>query len=546
VGGASRAHGGQLHMDGWRSHAYCEESGRSEVMNIFKRPERPVAPKAPPPLPYGQRQTAAPGWAQPWPRWDATIAALIGLVITAFAMASGRDRISSQLANTTAIGVLCTLAISFAFEVRGGIRNLGRADIMGIVALYYLTLYEFLTPQPFFNVAMPDPRATYLALWAVIIGFAGLVIGRHLIPRGKQPFERIMTNPIHPGWLIGIFWGSFFLGFLHMLLAVDFDIGKMIDAMERVRFDQPWSRGKYGDWKALITEFSLLLYLIPPITGLILGRRERYSGLVLASVLPGFAWVLFYGFTAGTRTVIGAYLVTFMIAFVFASPPEKRRQIFLVSAACAAAMIFSTRAMLEMRGIGYKRWMEGERTNIVTRHTASVFVDDNLLVISKLAQFFPNGNHGEYLGFEIPYLALVRPIPRAIWPGKPKGMSLTIEEALSAKGATVAATFVGEAYMSGGLLAVGLEAIVLGMMAGWWNRLGSPKNSELGILVYSSGFFAVTITMRSTFSLTTALLPCVAGIVFGKLLLPRVISRFKPRPILPPGLRNRPPSRPPA
>ena len=515
-------------------------------MNIFKRPTRPVLPKSPQPLPYPHRPAADASWATPWPRVEATIAAVIGLIITAFAMSSGRDRIPSQLANTTAVGILCSLAISFAFEIRGGLRNLGRADILGILAFYYLTLYEFLTPQPFFNLVMPDVRATYLALWAVIIGFAGLLIGRHLIPQGRQPFERIMTNPVHPGWLVGIFWGSFFLGFLHMLLAVDFDIGKMIDAMERVRFDQPWSRGKYGDWKALLTEFSLLLYLIPPITGLMLGRRERYSLLSLVPVLLGFAWVLFYGFTAGTRTVFGAYLVTFMIAFAFASPPEKRRQILLVCAGCAVALILSTRAMLEMRSMGFKRWMEGERSTVVSRHTASVFVDDNLLVITKLAQFFPHGNHGHYLGFEIPYLALVRPIPRAIWPGKPKGMSLTIEEALSAKGATVAATFVGEAYMSGGLFAVAIEALILGFLAGWWNRMASPKNSELGILVYSSGFFAVTITMRSTFSFTTALLPCLAGIVFGKFLLPRLSNRLKPRPVLPPGLRNRPPNPPPA
>ena len=514
-------------------------------MNIFKRPNRPAGTKPAAPLPYPPKPPASPTWAPPWPRLDATLAALIGLVITAFAMSSGRDRIPSELANTTAVGVLSSLLLSFGFEMRGGLRNLGRADIMGILAFYYLTLYEFLTPQPFFNLAMPDVQATYLALWAVIIGFAGLIIGRHLVRQGKQPFERVMTNPLHPAWLIGIFWGSFFLGFLHMLLSVDFDIEKMVDAMMRVRFDQPWCRGKYGDWKALLGEFSLLLYLIPPITGLMLGRRERYSSLSIFPVLLGFLWVLFFGFTAGTRTVIGAYLVTFMIAFAFASPVDKRRQIFLVCAGCAVALMLSTQAMLEMRSIGFKRWISGERTNIHTRHTSSVFVDDNLLVITKLTQFFPNGNHGRYLGLEIPYLALVRPIPRAIWPGKPKGMSLSIEDALSAKGATVAATFAGEAYMSGGLFAVGIEALVLGLLAGWWNRMASPKNSELGILVYASGFFAVTITMRSTFSFTTALLPCFAGIVFGTLLLPAVRNRLKPRPVLPPGMRNRAPNPPP-
>jgi hypothetical protein len=99
--------------------------------------------------------------------------------------------------------------------------------------------------------------------------------------------------------------------------------------------------------------------------------------------------------------------------------------------------------------------------------------------------------------------------------------------------------------MSGGMFAVALEAMVLGMLATFWNRFSSQKNSELGLLVYSSGFFAVTITMRSSFALTTAVLPCIAGILFGKYLLPKIREKLKPRPVLPPRLRNRPPARPP-
>lgn len=513
-------------------------------MNIFTRPTRTAAGRKPPPAPP---TPAHPGdtWVQPWPRVDATFAAIVGLILTAFAMVSGTDARPSQLAGSAAIGVLCTLIGSFAFEARGGIKNLVRADLLGIVALYYLTLYEFLFPQPYFDVNMRDIKATYLALWAVLVGFAGLFIGRHLLPRGRQPFERIMTGPIHPGWLVGIFWASFFLGFLHMLMAVNFDIAKMIDYMTRVRFDRPWARGKFGDWKALLNELSLLLYLIPPITGLMLARRHRYSMLSILPALLGFAWVLFYGFTDGTRTVFGAYLVTFMIAFTFGSNPAKRHEILMVCTACAAAMALSTEAMLEMRSIGFKRWWGGEKSLMVNRYNSSVFVDDNLLSISRITQYFPTRNHGRYLGLEIPYLAIVRPIPRAIWPGKPKGMSTTIEQALGATQMTVAATFVGEAYMSGGLFAVALEALALGLMAAWWNRFASSKNSELGILVYASGFFAVTITMRSTFALTTALLPCLAGIVFGKFILPRVRERLRPRPLLPPGLRNRRPAAPP-
>ena len=130
-----------------------------------------------------------------------------------------------------------------------------------------------------------------------------------------------MTRPVPSTWLAAILWCCFFLGFLHILIATSFDIPKIFDAMLRARFDQPWGRGRLGDWKALITELQLLLYLVPPLFGLMLGRREQYSAINLLLSGLAFLWVLFFGFTGGTRNVFAAYLVTFLIAFTFSSPP---------------------------------------------------------------------------------------------------------------------------------------------------------------------------------------------------------------------------------
>ncbi|MEO8791746.1 MAG: hypothetical protein ABI464_05395, partial [Chthoniobacteraceae bacterium] len=364
---------------------------------------------------------------------------MVGLVITAFAMTSGNDQHSSQLAHTVSIGVLITLAASFAFEARGGFRNLVRPDLMGILALYYLALYEFLFPQPYFDLNMPDVNAVYLALWAVMIGFAGMFIGRHLVPRGRQPFEEVMTRPVPPIWLPATFWSCFFIGFLNVLLATDFSIPKIIEAMVRPRFEQPWTRGRFGDWKALIHELELFLYLVPPIFGLMLGKREKYSAINL--LLSGLAvlWLLFFGFAAGTRSVFAAYLVTFLIAFAFSSPPHRRRQVLLAAAICGAMMIMTTKMMLDMRTMGFRRWWNGERYTGVSRYHSYVFVDDNLLAISKIVQYFPKQTHGKYLGWEIPYFSLVRPIPRAIWPGKPKGISIAIEDVFNVRGITITA-----------------------------------------------------------------------------------------------------------
>jgi hypothetical protein len=491
-------------------------------MNIFPRPTPKAGNGTPPPRPKFSRPPgaiAAPPWRQPWPRLDATISLLIGFIITAFAMAGGDARpTSSGLAHTTAVGVGLSLLVSFAFELRSGLRNLVRADLMGILALYYLTLWEFLFPQPFFDVEMRFPDVTYKALWAVMLGFTGIAIGRHLIPKGRQPFEQVMTKPVPPNLLVYLFWGSFVLGYLHMFLGVNFDIPKMLDYMTRPRFEQPWGRGKFGDWKALINELSLLLYFIPPLTALVLARRHQFSPVVIISTLLGFGWTLFYGFCSGTRNLFGAYLVTFMIAFAFATPAERRQQVVLVCACCAAAFALATGAMLQMRTVGFQRWWKGEYTEYANRQSTAVFVDDNLLAIGKIAAYFPA--RSGYLGGEIPYLALVRPIPRALWKGKPEGLSISVEEhVFQMRGLTISSTFVGEGYMSGGLVGVSFYALVLGALAGLWNRMASPRNSDLGILIYSSGFFAVVITMRSIMTLTTALLTPAAGILAGMFLI---------------------------
>jgi len=92
-----------------------------------------------------------------------------------------------------------------------------------------------------------------------------------------------------------------------------------------------------------------------------------------------------------------------------------------------------------------------------------------------------------------------------------------METALGVEGLTLAASFIGESYISWGWTGVFLAGIFFGALMGWWSRMASPENSDFGILVYASGFFAAVISMRSLFVFTTALLPTLAAVVFGKL-----------------------------
>src|SRR5262249_32962670 len=155
------------------------------------------------------------------------------------------------------------------------------------------------------------------------------------------------------------------------------------------------------------------------------------------------------------------------------------------------------------------------------------FIDRNIIAVSRLTEAFPNSY--EFLGLEIPFNALIRPIPRVLWPGKPEGLSVGIEDALGVTGMTVACTFVGEAYMAGGLLAVLLMSLFFGALAEMWNRVGSNNNQRFAQLLYVSGFLCATIAMRSMLSMVPLMLPTLALWLYGKLWLRRSsVQRLPP------------------
>jgi hypothetical protein len=105
-------------------------------------------------------------------------------------------------------------------------------------------------------------------------------------------------------------------------------------------------------------------------------------------------------------------------------------------------------------------------------------------------------------------------------------MSVSLETSAGAEEEwTVAASFVGEAYVAGGIPVVILTGVFFGMFTAWWSRLASPKNSSIGILIYATGFFAAAISMRSLFAFTTALLPTLAAIFAARALAKHLHAR---------------------
>src|SRR5581483_3649691 len=487
------------------------------------RPARPQTRRTAAPAPS---QAAAPKSA-PQPDVTGSAICLLGLLVTGIFL---HGKLPTDIARFAAIGAGLSIAVSLYADVRHGLQNLVRSDVLALVSLYYLTLCEFLFPQPEF-VTQVDVPSTTRAIIACLIGFAGLIIGRHLVQFKKQPFATLFTSPVSTTLMLTTFTVCLLVGFSYMLWSVQFDPVLMVRWFMEPRFFQPWSRQALGDLKGLLHELEMFLFLVPPVAGVILARRKRYGFFSLAYVVVGTAFVLFYGFCSGTRYCFAAYLITLLSGFAFSASREQKKEVIVAGVITTSLMLISTVLMLEFRDIGLRAYMmhDYEDFRRPEKSEYSFHVDYNLYAICRIVETFPHRH--DYLGSEVPLLALLRPVPRVVWPEKPIGMSLPIEDIIGADGWTVAATFVGEAYMSGGLIAVFLTGCTFGALTRLWNSLASPRNSEFGVLIYASGFFAAAIAMRSMLVLTTALLPSLAGTVAGFFFIRRSTIRQMRTPV---------------
>jgi oligosaccharide repeat unit polymerase len=445
-----------------------------------------------------------------------TVTILCGLILTSLVLPS--DHAVGVFA-TAAIGVGLSLSIATGIEAKVGIRNLIRVDILILWLLYALTFLEFLFPQ----WGVDDlvlPAAAVSGTNAVLLGFAGLAVGRHLVPMRRGGSQISATTDLRPGNMFLLFVLATLLGYLHVFVSVNFDPLEVLRQMSLPRFSQSWSRGRYGDASALLTEMGALLYLIPPIAGVVYARPHNYTGIQKFVVTIIVLFTFYFGFASGTRSIIVTYVITFFGAYSLSKPDLKLRHVLTQGVPIFILLMFGITYMLAFRGAGGLDEFSFSESGVET-----LYIDRNMVIISRLTEIFPNLN--EFLGFEIPFYGLIHPIPRVLWPGKPEGLSFSVEAELGANPGTVtfACTFVGEAYISGGLLAVLFAGLVFGAMAEIWNRVNRDFDSQFAQLLYASGFFCAALTMRSMMWMSVAALPTLALWLYGRLWLERPAFR---------------------
>jgi oligosaccharide repeat unit polymerase len=437
----------------------------------------------------------------------ATTLLLCGLALTWTALP---DDNAVTIFTTAAVGVGLSLLIATGVEVAGGLRNMIRVDVLMLWALYGLTFLEYLFPQADEN--MVTITAAVDGTTAVLLGFAGIAIGRHLVP-WRSSFKAASFEDVPPHSMFLLFMLAASLGYLHIFIAVNFDPLEMLHQMVLPRFEQSWARGRYGDLWALLAEVGALIYVIPPIAGLMFARASEFSFLQKFTVAIVALLTFFYGFASGTRSALAVYAITFFGAYILYKRELKIWLVCLQGLAVVLLLLIASVFMLDFRQFGLSNFSSEEAA------FDTVYIDRNLPVISELTIAFPNTY--DYLGLEIPFYALIHPIPRAFWPGKPEALSVTVESIVGTGQATIATTFVGEGYMSAGMLGVILAGILFGAAAEMWNRVGRDSASAFSLLLYASGFFCAITSMRSLLWTSVTVLPTIALWLYGKLFLSR-------------------------
>ena len=456
---------------------------------------------------------------------------IILLVVFAFARVATSGETPSKFLQAPAYIIGLGILAAMLFETTQGVRSVIRADWVALVSFYVLTLSEFLFPQPQF-----DGRVTMQeigdGLELCLIGFAALAIGRCFAYLSDRNDSRIRIEPIPIVGLCFVFWVCVFFAYLAPMIAVRFDPLLLIDEVLGPRFAVAWQRERIGGWSSIVYEMGLLGFAIPVLGAALLNLRDRVGPIHLSLILGATLFTLFFSFCSGTRNTFAAQLAGFVGTYLLTHRHLSFWRVAVVGAASVLVMFFAAKTMLEFRDTGLRNYIsaaashEGLKTIPSGPAQQELFVDHNLWSISMLRKKFPA--EYKFLGMELLWHALTKPIPRAIWPDKPIRLSTSIEQALGHSDMTISATFVGESYITFGIPAVIVVGLFVGWLCGFWNHVGYVSQHPFGQIVFASGFGAIAICMRSLIFFTTALLPTLALIFFGLMLRKYLLVKSGP------------------
>jgi hypothetical protein len=321
-----------------------------------------------------------------------------------------------------------------------------------------------------------------------------------------------------------------------IVIRYNFDFDRIVGiyAAGRLSGEGIIKRGGLGGVEVFLQPLEFMCTAVPTIAALSWVRfpHEQKAGLGARLALLVFALLfIFLTFLTGTRSALAPFIAgPALVWLVFG-----RREVGKVPHIVITILLF-------IGLLGVWEFQKRKRTNLLegvegvgdlvsqtSFDITETHRDNNLYIATLYVMHIPS--RFPFEGFHELYVYLVNPIPRVLWPGKPKSAHMEMTEKFF-KGRTtqrapgpvllgpldigtfsLSLTVIGEGYRMYGYLGIAAYALIFGFLASNWDFIGQRRflQTKLYFILNCAWLFAFLWGFRSGFALITGLYPVLAA-----------------------------------
>ena len=313
---------------------------------------------------------------------------------------------------------------------------------------------------------------------------------------------------------------SFLLGIAKYAVASDFNLIAMFRSLGSGRWDAPWARGQLGGWDSFLDHLQYFGYLTSVLTIVVARRMGWRNWRTIVGAMLSLVMTMFL-VQSGSRRVIGVVVGVALIFWILVQDSKLKVKHAVAAMATMVALLLAMQVMLQYRNVGLTAALSDP--TVAAEDTPAneyLHVDDNFYRLCQVIQLIPSTHSYVYHGFLV--YAVVRPIPRVLWPDKPVDAGFDLTRAVGDREVSYSCSVIGELYMSLGFFGIAIGGWLYGRFAALINGV-LTQSAGLGVVViYSIGVMALFSGMRSLLELVLVSYVIVAWVLLSRLFRARV------------------------
>lgn len=390
-----------------------------------------------------------------------------------------------------ALMLMISLLLAPAIAAVRDLRSIVRAENVLAAAPGYWLLLDLI--QGRFGITIATRDDVVLSFVACGLFSLGVWIAALHRPWRLPPsIDDLSRRELTPAKTFAVTLLCFVLGVFYFVLMAGFDPELIVEGFKANRTGAVWSRNTAeGGWSAFVEHLAYFGMLLPALA-VVLGRTTGwFKPVTLFSWVLALAYAMFQAH-GGNRRYLGVMFGAAMVVWLIAeAKPKWFHSLFLVIS--AALLLYAMEFVLVFRGEGIEMLTGAEEGEELVDMSV-IRVDDNFLRLAQSIHLVPDVH--PYVWHEYAFFALIRPIPRALWPGKPKAPSFRVHDYIQI-GASLSSSVVGELYVSGGLIAVLFGGWLYGRLGVWGQTLLAPPRTMPRNILYGAWLMALFAGCRS-------------------------------------------------